>query len=383
MKRTKSWFISIVTILILVMTVVGAIAGVVLSQETNHSESDRGESQNEDDDGEGRANESGSDSGGEETGTALALNATYDEVRRGARLELAHDATSNRFNGIVHNTTKDILQHVRIEVHLSNGVELGPTKPIDLAPDQQAYVILDATNNVFDSWSTHVEVGLGEHGGRSEGCQVSEGSGEHGSESGNRESETAESNGEGKSETAGPECDESGERGEGGSRELNEAAMSSPITPLGQSWDGIIGDLAVSMQYDGTTRSITGTVENISTQTLCYVQAEPHLKSGGQTVAELGPEILGDLKPGQEVNSSLSLDNEPSPVEIVFDGYVIHMEVFDCNGPGPIPHSGGEGAERGNEGGESGDEHGNREGRGEHGNREDRGEQGNSERNED
>ena len=383
MKRTKSWFISIVTILILVMTVVGAIAGVVLSQESNHSASDRGESQNEDDDGEGRASESGSDAGGEETGTALALNSTYDEVRRGARLELAHDSTSNRFNGILHNTTMDILQHVRVEVHLSNGVELGPTKPIDLAAGQQAYVILDATNNVFDSWSTHVEVGLGEHGGRSEGCQVNEGSGEHGSESGNRESESAESNGEGKSETAGPECDESGERGEGGGRELHEAAMSSPITPLGQSWDGIIGDLAVSMQYDGTTRSITGTVENISTQTLCYVQAEPHLKSGGQTVAELGPEILGDLKPGQEVNSSLSLDNEPSPVEIVFNGYVIHMEVFDCDGAGPIPHSGGEGAERDNEGGESGDEHGNREGRGEHGNREGRGEHGNSERNED
>ena len=79
---------------------------------------------------------------------------------------------------------------------------------------------------------------------------------------------------------------------------------------------------------------------------------KPHLKLGRQTVAELGPEKLGDLDPGQRVYSSLSVDDEPDLTEIVFNGYVIHMEVFDCDGPGPIAHTGGEGAEGGSESGE-------------------------------
>ena len=42
----------------------------------------------------------------------------------------------------------------------------------------------------------------------------------------------------------------SGEHGSGGDGggESSEAAMSSPITPLGQSWHGVLGGLAVSMQ---------------------------------------------------------------------------------------------------------------------------------------
>ena len=68
----------------------------------------------------------------------------------------------------------------------------------------------------------------GEHGGRREGTESKEeggeGSGEHGS------------------------------GGDGGGGENREAAMSSPIIPLGQSWSGGLGGLAVSMQYDEATR---------------------------------------------------------------------------------------------------------------------------------
>ena len=121
--------------------------------------------------------------------------------------------------------------------------------------------------------------------------------------------------------------------------------MSSPITPLGQSWNGVLGGLAVSMQYDAATQSVYGTVRNTLPQRLCYVQAEPHLKSGTKTVGELGPEKLGDLSPGQEATSSLSVASEPSLAGVRYDGYVVHMEVFDCSGPGPSGHTGGEGAE--------------------------------------
>ena len=131
----------------------------------------------------------------------------------------------------------------------------------------------------------------GEHGGRSEG------SGEHGS-------------------------------GRDGGRESREAAMSSPITPLGQSWNGVLGGLAVSMQYDAATQSVHGTVRNTLPQKLCYVQAEPHLKSGTKTVGELGPEKLGHVNPGQEATTSLSVASEPNLAGVSYDGYVVHMEAL-------------------------------------------------------
>ena len=45
------------------------------------------------------------------------------------RLILHYDAASNSFKGTVENTTSGVLDRVRIEVHLSNGTELGPTTP--------------------------------------------------------------------------------------------------------------------------------------------------------------------------------------------------------------------------------------------------------------
>ncbi len=30
---------------------------------------------------------------------------------------------------------------------------------------------------------------------------------------------------------------------------------------------------------------------------------------------------------------------------LAYDGYMVHLEVFDCGSPGPVPHTGGEGAE--------------------------------------
>ena len=162
----------------------------------------------------------------------------------------------------------------------------------------------------------------GEHSSRPEGNESSgEGSGEHGS------------GGDGTS------------TGSDGGAEINEAAMSSPITPLGQSLNGVLGGLAVSMRYDAATQSVHGTVRNTLSQRLCYVQAEPHLKSGTKTVGELGPEKLGHLNPGQEVTTSLSVASEPKLAGVSYDGYVVHMEVFDCGGPGPAAHIGGEGAE--------------------------------------
>ncbi len=81
---------------------------------------------------------------GEESGTELALNETYDGVRNGARLVLSYDKESNFFSGTVENTTKKTLKRVRVEVHLSNGKEIGPTTPSDLKPGEKRPVKLAA-----------------------------------------------------------------------------------------------------------------------------------------------------------------------------------------------------------------------------------------------
>ena len=109
---------------------------------------------------------SGVDDGvnGEESNTELALNETYDKVRNGARLILTYDAQSNSFKGTVENTTDETLEQVRVEVHLSNGTELGPTTPADLSPGEKRGIELAASSNDFDGWTAHPEVGRGEHG---------------------------------------------------------------------------------------------------------------------------------------------------------------------------------------------------------------------------
>ena len=284
--------------------------------------------------------ESGSEGsgGGEEAGAnMLAPDETFDMVRGGARLIMSYDAPSNSFNGTVENTTTNILRQVRIEVHLSNGVELGPTTPIDMAPGEVRTVDMAATAAAFTGWTPHAEVGSGE-GGQAGG----EGSGEGGGES-------------------GPDGPEGAESGAAGNEAAMEAAMSSPITPLDQTWNGVLGGLGVSARYDAATQSVQSTVRNTLPQVLCYVQAEPHLKSGTQTVGELGPDVLGHLSPGQEAVSSVSVASEPALAGVSFDGYVVHLEVFDCGGTGPVPHTGGEGAEGGGgevSGSESGSESG-------------------------
>ncbi len=306
--------------------------------------------------GEGGTEGGGESGGGGEEGSAamLAPDQIFDAVRGGAQLVMGYDSTNNSFTGTVANTTNGPLTRVRIEVHLDNGTELGPTTPADLAPGEVMAVNLPSTQASFTGWVAHAEVGGGEGGG------------EHGGSGGESGSEGAEgADGESGSEGAGGEGGSESAGGESGV-ELNEAAMSSPVVPLNQTWDGTLGPLAVSAWYDQATQTVHSTVQNTSSQTQCYVQAEPHLKSGTTTVGELGPDKLGDLAPGQQATTSVALATEPALAGVAFDGYVVHMEVFDCAGPGPQPHTaegggaegaGGEGHGAGGEGGsESGTE---------------------------
>ena len=140
-------------ILALICLTAAALSGCV-------GESESGEHREGAESGEHREGaESGGEGDGEESGRRYALTDTYDETRAGARLILSYDASANAFVGEVRNETGSALNMVRVEVHLSNGTELGPTVPVDLAPGDSAEISLPAADEPFDSWSAHPEVG--------------------------------------------------------------------------------------------------------------------------------------------------------------------------------------------------------------------------------
>lgn len=128
---------------------------------------------------------------GEEPGVRIAIDETYNAVRRGVRLILTYDSTSSAFVGTVENVIDETVSAVRVEVHLSNGMELGPTERNDLAAGEKIAVKLSAEGQDFDWWKAHAESGEGEeHSGEHEGEHSGEREGEHGGEhSGEREGE--------------------------------------------------------------------------------------------------------------------------------------------------------------------------------------------------
>ena len=104
----------------------------------------------------------------------------------GARLVLEFDPATQVFVGSVTNSTARPLPQVRVEVHLDNGTELGPTRRVDVGPGETVPVELGAFGNEFSAWVSHPEAGVEEdHGaGEEEG---GEGAGEHGGREGRGE----------------------------------------------------------------------------------------------------------------------------------------------------------------------------------------------------
>ena len=100
---------------------------------------------------------------GEEAGAKISLDETYDEVRKGVRLILSFDNEISSFIGTLENVTEKTVSRVRVEVHLSSGIELGSTGPIDLAPGKKVNIGLSAEGQSCNWWKAHAEVGESEN----------------------------------------------------------------------------------------------------------------------------------------------------------------------------------------------------------------------------
>ncbi len=111
-----------------------------------------------DEGGEEGEHGSGGAGEGEESGEYIGAADTWDKTRRGARLVLTFNATSNAFVGTVENTTGQTLCAIRVEVHLSTGTELGPTERTDLPSGEKTTVELPTAGEAFDTWTAHPEL---------------------------------------------------------------------------------------------------------------------------------------------------------------------------------------------------------------------------------
>lgn len=109
----------------------------------------------------GEGGEDGEGGGGEpgESGTRYNLGDTAYESRQGVDLVMSHYGPGDRFEGTITNVTGSAISNVRVEIHLSNGTELGPTPNVRLAAGEMLDVELDAAGQSFAWWSVHVEIG--------------------------------------------------------------------------------------------------------------------------------------------------------------------------------------------------------------------------------
>ncbi len=130
--------------------------------------------------------------GDEEEGAYMSKMTKQDKLfANGARLGLQFDPATQVFVGSVTNTTTRTLPQVRVEVHLDNGTELGPTRRIDVGPGETVPVQLGAFGNDFSAWVSHPEAGIeaghgtgGEEGGEEGREEGGEGAIEHGGREG-------------------------------------------------------------------------------------------------------------------------------------------------------------------------------------------------------
>lgn len=136
---------------------------------------------------------------GEEDGTQLAPNQTYDVTKKGVRLVMKWNAKKRAFMGVLKNVTKKTVKNVAVEVHFSTMSEIGPTKPVVLKPGQtKIYRMKNTSKGRIAGYTAHAEVGNAEHagGGKGEGHERARGEGRRRERAGEHGRRIRESRGE-------------------------------------------------------------------------------------------------------------------------------------------------------------------------------------------
>lgn len=222
---------------------------------------------------------------GQEAGKTLGLNETYDRTHSGVRLILAYHKASTSFIGTVENTTDKTIKSVRVEVHLSNGTEVGPTERMTLAPGEKAGIKLEATAHVFTWWKAHIETGSSEHAEEAQEGEEHERAGEA-----HRKTEEDENVGEG---------EESGEK----------------LSPT-DTYDHVHKGVRLTLAYHKASFSFIGSIENVTDKIIKSVRVAVKLSNG----TELGPTEPMNLAPDEKAGIKIDAAGQ------VFEWWKAHAE---------------------------------------------------------
>ena len=123
-----------------------------LAQQTAERGEERDGGEHEEADGDEHGEE------GEESGVYIARTASWSETRNDAWLQLSFNSASNSFVGRVSNTGNEPLCDFRVEVHLSTGIELGPTERTGVPYGGSINVTLPSGGEEFTTWTAHPEM---------------------------------------------------------------------------------------------------------------------------------------------------------------------------------------------------------------------------------
>ena len=123
-----------------------------LAQQTAERGEERDGGEHQEADGDEHSEE------GAESGVYIARTASWSETRNDAWLQLSFNSASNSFVGRVSNTGNEPLCDFRVEVHLSTGIELGPTERTGVPYGGSINVTLPSGGEEFTTWTAHPEM---------------------------------------------------------------------------------------------------------------------------------------------------------------------------------------------------------------------------------
>ena len=215
----------------------------------------------------------------------------FEYARDGVVAFMQYIPEHNVFHGRVGNGSDESLLYVRVKVHLSNGIELGPSKPAHLVPDQSTSVWLETTDEEFDSWSAHIEIGQ-----------------------------------------RGSEADEHGTGSEA------DVEVAGDIVPKDADYEDDWNGMQIGISYITDHDVFYGVVHNVSDESLLSVRVRVRLSDG----IELGPTEPMHLAPDQHEGFGLKVMDE------AFDSWNVHVEVGQRGSEADSEHGlGGEGSDSG------------------------------------
>ena len=139
-------YTSIIVIMLIMATVSGSFALAQGQTEKSSTEHQR----------DSRSGE------GEEKGIEYSIDQSCEVIQNGCYLYLSFDKDKNEFIGYAKNLSDRTLTGVRLEIHLDNGIELGPTRRVTLAPEAVVNLSLKGSSRKFSKWTAHLEVGSSE-----------------------------------------------------------------------------------------------------------------------------------------------------------------------------------------------------------------------------